>query len=256
MSPTSSVAQNKQPPADFWSTAKPYAVSSFAAGVAIVPSYRDLVVKSALQQGVSAEAMTGLTKLTGGMKLSPSVATVVGTQMVLQEKVENLMKTHRREDDSSLSLKFASSGVVGFISSPFVAVFNGKAASVGMINTLRTFSPKQCLVITAQETAFVGGLSVADKLASILKERFGDNKAVDYTAAGLTGGLGSLAGHPFNTAVTRSQNKLPMDGFNQSFFNGCKQSMQGSLTKARAIAIFAVAYKFTKEMLNPPKKAE
>ncbi len=119
-----------------------------------------------------------------------------------------------------------------------------------MINTLRTFSPKQCLIITAQETAFFGGLSAADKLASILKERFGDNKVIDYTAAGLTGGLGSLAGHPFNTAVTRSQNKLPMDGFNRSFLSGCKQSIQRSLTKARAIAVFAVGYKFAKEMLN------
>jgi hypothetical protein len=71
-----------------------------------------------------------------------------------------------------------SSAVVGVVSSPGYAVFNGQTQGWGMRESLRKFSMQQAAAISARETALVFGLSAGDKFATAAKNRFGDRKSV------------------------------------------------------------------------------
>jgi hypothetical protein len=75
-----------------------------------------------------------------------------------------------------------------------------------------------------------------------MKEKLGDSKAVEYFASGVSGALGSLAGHAGNTALTRWQSGMTVDSVKQLSF--------GSLRKARGNAVFAVVYKVGKEVFE------
>jgi hypothetical protein len=65
-----------------------------------------------------------------------------------------------------------------------------------------------------------------------MKNEFGDNQAVSYTAAFTAGSIGSLSGHPANTALTRWQNNLSIEH--------PRQLLWGSARKTWAIGLFAV----------------
>jgi hypothetical protein len=236
-----SSAPNKQTANEFWNVMVPYFVPPLAASVAIIPSFRDMVAKSAQQRGQPIPSMTVLENLKGGLKAAPTVGAIVGTQMVVQRLVEKALT--KESDTENLSSTLASSAIVGIASAPVLAVFNGQTMGLSVRESIQKFSIRQGLAISVQETAFVGGLSVADKLAVIMKRKFGNNKVVDYTAAFIAGATGSLAGHPANTALTRWQSGMQLDSFSQS--------MWGAARKARAVGCFSVVYKFAKEILNP-----
>lgn len=223
----------------YWPTLAPYIVPPIAAGGAIVLPFRDFIAKSALQKGQAVPKMTVLEGLKAGLGTAPTIGVIVGTQMVAQNIVEKFLTGDSKEE--SMSLKLASSAIVGTVSAPILAVFNGRTMGWETMESLRKFSAKQGLAIALQETAFVGGLSVADQLAALLKEKLGDNKAVEYTAAFTAGALGSLAGHPGNTALTRWQNGMTVSP---------RQLMWGALKKARGVGFFAVLYKLGKDALN------
>lgn len=88
----------------------------------------------------------------------------------------------------------------------------------------------------------MAGLAAADLVSVPMKQVLGDNKAVEYSAAATAGALGSLAGHGGNTALTRWQSGMTVDSL--------KQLSGGALRKARGTAVFAVVYKFGKDVLN------
>jgi hypothetical protein len=199
-----------------------------------------MVAKSAQQKGQSVPAMNFMASVRGGVKAAPTVGAIVGTQMVLQSLIEKALAG--QSNAGSLSSTLASSAVVGTASAPVLAVFNGQTMGWTVRESLQKFSVKQGLAIALQETAFVGGLSVADRLAAAMRKRFGNNKAVDYTAAFVAGAAGSLAGHPANTALTRWQSGMTVDN--------ARQLMWGSVRKARAVGGFSVLYKLGKEALN------
>ncbi len=224
----------------WWFSMLPYVVPPIAASVAIVPAFRDMVAKSAQQQGRPVPYTTLLESWKGGIRAAPTVGGIVGTQMVIQRFVEKTLSG--TSDTGSISSTLASSAVVGVASAPVLAVFNGQTMGWSVRETLKRFSAKQGMAIAIQETAFVVGLSVADRLAAAMRVRFGDNKAVDYTAAFVAGAAGSLAGHPANTALTRWQSGMTVDSI--------RQLMWGSARKARAIGVFSVIYKLGKEVLN------
>ncbi len=233
-------ASNGQQTGAFWPKITPYVVPPVAASLAIVPVFRDLAAKSALQKGLRPQGMTMHEAVMGGLKASPTVGVIVGTQMVLQSFLEKKMAGESKE--AGLPSALASSAVVGAVSAPILAVFNGQTMGWGIRESLRKFSVKQGLAIAVQETAFVCGLSAADKVSLVMKEHFGDNKAVEYTAAFMSGAAGSLAGHPANTALTRWQSGMVVESISQSFW--------GAARKARAIGFFSVFYKFGKETMN------
>jgi hypothetical protein len=240
-SPIPSPAPNKPPSKGIWPSVAPYVVPPFAASAAIIPVFRDMVAKSAQQVGKPVPSMTFIEGVKGGAKAAPTVGAIVGTQMVIQNKVEKALVG----DSSKPSLFFmlASAAIVGTISAPVLAVFNGQTMGRGIRESLRKFSPWQGAAIAFQETAFVFGLSAADLLATEMRKKIGDTKVVDYTAAFVAGAGGSLSGHIANTALTRWQAGLTVDHFGQL--------MWGAARKARAIGCFSVLYKFGKETLNP-----
>lgn len=247
---TSPTSSNSSSSRWAWPLLAPYVVPPVAASAAIVPAFYDMVAKSAMQKGLPAPTMVFKNKLKGGFGAAPSVGAVVGAQMVLQGQVEKaLVKTfpHLFAGDSNKAkayLMLASSAVVGGISSPFLAVYNGKTMMPpwSVKESLSRFSPKQAGAITLQETCFVAGLAAADLMSVPMKQMLGENKAVEYSAAAISGALGSLFGHAGNTALTRWQNGMTVDSL--------RQLSWGSLRKARGNALFAVTYKLGKEVLN------
>lgn len=246
---SSSVSGANNEPSKGWTqTLAPYVVKPAAASVAIVPVFRDLVAKTSLQKGDPIARMSLMEGLKAGAKAAPTVGFIVGTQMVLEEKVEKAFRG--KDKEKSLSSTLAGAAVIGAASSPALAVFNGQTMGWGVNQSLRNLkaNPRQALAIAAQETAFVGGLSASDPLGNAMKERFGDSKVVEYSAAFTSGALGSLAGHPANTALTRWQSGLKVDTL--------RQSMWGAARKARAVGAFSVGYKACKEAFGSTVKAD
>lgn len=227
-----------------WNTLSPYLVPPFAASGAIILVFRDMILKSAQQKGQPLPSIPFRKGLIEGAKAAPTVGLIVGSQMVIQKLVEKTLLGESKKSDLSTSLK--SSAIVGTISAPFLAIFNGQTMGWSVMKSLRNFNPWQGLAIAVQETGFVGGLSASDRLAEAMKGVFGNNKAVEYMAAFTSGALGSLAGHPANTALTRWQSGMRVDSLSQS--------MWGSARKARAVGLFSVLYKFAKETLTPTKE--
>lgn len=223
-----------------WFYMSPYVVPPLAASAAIVPVFRDMVFKSAQQKGNPVPNMSFLTGFKEGIKAAPTVGAIVGTQLIIQRAIEKVLSGE--SNTKSMSSALASSAIVGIVSAPVLAVFNGQTMGWTVRESLRKFTVMQGMAIAVQETAFVGGLSVADQLAVMMREVFGNNKVVDYTAAFSAGAAGSLAGHPANTALTRWQSGLAVDSF--------PQLMWGARRKAWAVGIFSVVYKLGKETLN------
>lgn len=233
--------QNKQTPRSEWpSLISNYITPPIAASVAIVPCFRDMMVKSALQKGFTTPNISILHGIKEGIKAAPTVGAIVGTQMIFQKFVEKALFEETQK--GSLQSTFASSAVVGFASAPLLAIFNGQTMGWSIRDTIQKFTLKQASAISIQETAFVAGICASDQLSQVMKLQFGDNKIVEYTAAFSSGALGSLAGHPANTALTRWQSGLKV--------NSMRQLMWGSSRKAYAVGIFSIGYKFGKENLN------
>ena len=241
-SSTTPATQNGSPFKGVWPLLAPYVASPVAASAAIVPPFRYLMEKSAQQRGLPVPRIPILTGLKEGVKAAPNVGLIIAIQLALQQKIENALTGD--ESKSSLPSKLGSSALVGVVSIPPLAFFDGQTMGWTMRETLRRFTPKQGLAIAFQETSFVGGQSVSDRLASAMKRQFGDHWAIDYVAAYTAGAFGSLAGHPGNTALTRWQNGLTVDGF--------RQSMLGAARKGHAIGVFSVLYRVGNKLLNPP----
>ncbi|MBS0585705.1 MAG: hypothetical protein JSR76_05325 [Verrucomicrobia bacterium] len=218
---------------------RPYLIPPIAAGLAIIPVFPELAKKSLEQQGLPLSSLSYRVSLKNGLKGAPTVGIIVATQTALQSSLEKRLSSYY--DPNSAFITVISSFLVGAGSAPILAIFNGQTMGWSIRHTMRRFSTRQAAAITLQETAFVAGLSLADKLAVVMKRRFGDRRGVDYTAAFVAGYAGSLAGHPANTALTRWQNGLTVT---------LKNSLWGSLRKAKAIGVFAVLYKFGKENLS------
>jgi hypothetical protein len=245
------VSPDQFSPRETWSSLAPYVASPLAASAAIVPAFYDTIAKTAMQKGVPVPQISALQAIKGGVGAAPTVGAIVGVQMVLQGRVEKaLEKTFPNlfggdSTRAKVGLTLASSAIVGGISSPFLAVYNGKTMVPpwSFKESLSKFSPKIAGAIVLQETGFVAGLAAADLVSIPMKKLFGDNKAVEYLAAATAGALGSLVGHAGNTALTRWQSGMVVDNISQLSW--------GALRKARANAVFSVAYKVGKEALTP-----
>lgn len=218
----------------------PYIAPPLAASAAMVGAFRYMVEKSALQQGFVLPGITDMQGWAGGLKAAPTVGLIVGAQMAIQKVVERAL--NNGQSSQELSMKLASSGIVGMASTPFLAIFNGQTMGWTISQTLKKLNLKQTAAISIQEAAFVGGLSVADQLAFRMKRWLGDDRIVDYIAAYFAGVCGGLAGHPANTALTRWQNGLKIDH--------ASQLMWGAARRARGVGLFSVLYKLGTDILN------
>ncbi len=204
-----------------------------AAGAAIVPAYYGFRVKTAQQLGQPIPKVGFQEAVRGGASLAPTVATLVGMQMMVQKAAEEKIQELVGRDQGFFSTA-ASSLTVGLVSSPGIAVFNGQAAGHSPMTSLRNLTPRQFGAISCQETAFVMGLSAAKHINSLAKEQFGDNAAVETGSSFISGALGSLCGHPANTCLTRWQNGLKVES--------AGQLMRGGPAKAVATGVFSAVY--------------
>lgn len=228
---TSCVSENKSFNRPFVSS---YVGMSAIAAASIIPVFPDFLAKSALQNGNSVPKTSWLQGMRVGLKASPSVGGLVGAQMFLHKSIAS-------EEPNIIEL-FRNAVIVGAISSPITAGFNIKGMGGSFWAAFFKITPKQLSVITVQETAFVGGITGADHLFSLVKPSVGDNKIAEYFSTFIAGAAGSLAGHPANTALTRWQNGKTLDSFAQSWW--------GAIRKARAIGLFSILYKFGKKKIN------
>ena len=74
-----------------WKSLEPYVALPFAAALAIVPAYRDMAATRFLQRGLPVPSMTGRQVVKGGVGAMPTVGVLVGTQMVLQGRIEQAL---------------------------------------------------------------------------------------------------------------------------------------------------------------------
>lgn len=217
----------------------PYWSPPLSASIAIVPVFRDMMVKTALQRGEAVPSATMKERVWEGLKATPATARLVGAQMLAKPFVEKHLVGDAAPNFYS---DLQCSAVIGFCSSPFVTIFNGRTMKWTARESLRRLTVKQMFAISLQETAFVFGLSAGEKLAMVLKRSFGEYQAIDYTAAVISGAVGSLAGHPANTAVIRWLDGKTLD--NPS------QLMLGWKQRTRAVALLSVIYKVANDFFN------
>ncbi len=220
-----------------WDFAKP----PLAAAGAIIPAHYGFVVKSAQQLEQAWPSRTLWQALQGGIKSSPVIGAIVGTQMVSQNLVEGALTKLQGEPNWATML--LSSAIVGGLSAPGYAIFTGQTTGLSMLESLKVFDSKQTAAVVARETSFVLSLRVSDHVSKVMGEFAGDSKPVELASAFVTGALGSAVGHPADTAFTRWQNGLPV-----SF---SRQLMRGILVKSATTGFFAVLYKLGKEALSP-----
>lgn len=226
---------------DAWSGMKTYMVPSFAAGVAIVPTFYGFVVKSAQQAGEPVPHMRLREALGGGVRAAPTLGVIVGTQMAAQGILEKLFAAKGREKGSDFWSMLCSAIVVGLVSAPILAIFNGQTMGRSMSQSLRELSAKQAGAILARETSFLLALRVSDPISEKLKRIYGNGPVVNCGVPFLSGAIGSFVGHAPDTLLTRLQ---------KGKATHCRQLMLGSPAKAAAVGCFSMIYANVKKLFE------
>jgi hypothetical protein len=238
-----SPAQNGQSVSVWSSYVAPYLAPPLAASIAIVPVFYGFIVKSAQQMAQPIPRMTVREALKGGIKAAPTIGIIVGTQMSVQKIAEEvLMKNKQNRDKPNFTSMLVSSALVGVISAPAYAVFNGQTMNRTAMESLRALSARQATAIVSRETSFLFSLRISDPVSEAMKRAIGDNKIVEYSSAFISGAIGSVIGHPADTALTLWQKEMQVES--------CRQLMRGASAKALAVGGFSVFYKVTKEMIQ------
>jgi hypothetical protein len=218
---------------------KDFFVPPLAAAISIIPVFKMMIEKSDLQRGQFSEKITFQEALKKGFKASPTVGVIVGTQMIAQKALQQTLFTDYKKSEIMPSL--ISSAIVGVVSTPVLAIFNGQTMGLSPWKSLKRLSIRQSAAISLQEAAFVAGISAAEMVSLTMKEKIIDSPVTEYSASFVSGALGSLAGHPANTALTRWQCGMKI--------NNISELMLGSLKKAKAIGLFSVFYKITSDLI-------
>jgi hypothetical protein len=224
-------------------------ISMVAAGPAIIVPYYGLVWKSRNQLGLNRPTFNLNNSIFGGIKAAPTIIGIIGTQMILTNGINNGLTMLGLD---GLQSKVCSLLSVSILSIYPLALFNGQTMGVNWKESLRSISLKQGASIVARESTFLGTEWLAETIHEHLKTYMGDSKQTEYGSTAIAGGMASLLGHPFDTALTRDQqrqaNKLPsakiIDVPKGNF------SMAGAIPKSVAIAIFYYAYKLSNDSLQ------
>lgn len=249
MSTSSSTAPDGRSFQDIWSSAAPYVIPPCAASAAIIPVFYGFIAKSAQQVGDPVPHMSIKEGLKKGCKAAPTLGGIIGTQMVVQHIVEKCLIKYsndpKPETPTFISM-LASSTIVAGVSVPALAVFNGLTRERTPIESLKLLSTKQACAIITRETSFLFALRASEPVSDLMKRRFGKNKGVEYGSAFATGTIGSLIGHPADTALTLWQEGKKIENF--------RQTMRGAPMKAMSVGMLTVCYKITEELLESTVK--
>jgi hypothetical protein len=210
--------------------------------MAIVPVFYGFMVKSALQTGSPIPAFSMKTALWEGMKAAPTIGLIVGTQMVAQNLAEKgIMQLTGNTEPQFISM-LASSILVGAVSAAPLAVFNGMTMKQTARESLSSLTARQALAIVARETSFLFSLRISGPVGEVMKENLGDSRAVKVGAAFTSGAIGSLIGHPADTALTLWQKKQEI--------RSARQLMNGGAAKAVTVGVFTICYGAAKELIE------
>jgi hypothetical protein len=237
---------NRQSNSGVWKTIAPYVVPPVAAGAAIVPVFYGLMAKSDQQLGKPIRQMNLATVFKEGCEAAP----VIGGQVFVQNVVEKaLQKRLNSEHPPSFNTMLASAIIVSFLSVPPLAVLNGlttrqkeQTFKQCAMESLKLLSPKQALAIVSRETSFLFSLRISEPIALEMKRRFGEHPAVAYGSAFMSGAVGSVVGHPADTALTLWQKGKKVENL--------RQLMRGGPIKAATVGSFAICYEEAKKFLN------
>ncbi len=223
----------------FLKEAKSNAIMFGAAGFAIIPVFRDYILKSDRQKGLSTAVLLPFNEgIQRGIKAAPSTSLAVGMPLLMQRHIEPWFQ--KEKGISSLRSLLQSAVLVGAISTPILLVFEGHSLKEGFRGSLKHMScPKQYLAFSLQESGCVAGLSAAKYIDREAREHFSiqESPLMTYGSAFLSGVAGAVAGHWGNTVSTRLRNGLPVQC-------SIRLLSLGLVPRARALGLYGVFLHF------------
>lgn len=222
---------------DIWGTVK----SVVSAGVAIVVTYEGFVRKSALQVGEVPSYRAPKTILKGSLKAASLVGPTVGCQIGIQSVVEHVLFLKDQKKELTSGQRLISSSIVGFVSAPLLAAFNGMTMHDSFMSSLRNVSLKQAGAIVGRDISFLFSVSISGPLTKASQEMFGQNALVAGCTAFTTGALGGYAGHPCDTILSRLQKGMKIE---------LLQMGRGIHVRAGTLGVFNVVYTFCNKAMS------
>ncbi len=220
-----------------WDNISPFAGPPIAASLSIIPVFWLFMAKSARQLNEPLPIMPVTQALRLGIYTSPLVGAITGAQLLSQRKLEKSLSTSAE----NIQTIMVSTVGVAIISAPLLVAFNGKSMGKSVKESLKHLTFRQVSTIVVRETSFLFSIRISNIVGKIIKDSFGDNKVVEHSSIFATGFIGSLIGHPADTALTLQQKAR-----NFSFRN----CLKGSLLRGSAIGGFAILYKISSEALE------
>lgn len=210
-----------------------YVIPPVAAGAAIIPVFYGFKAKIAWQLGNPLPSVNMLQLLKGGLGAAPVISTQVLLQLVVEEQIAKV-------GNQGFPTMLASALTVGSLSVPLLTILNGQAQDRSWSESLRRLSFKQAGALVARETSFLFSVRVSRPISNAMKEMGGDHPLIEHGSAFVTGVIGSLFGHPPDTAFTLWQNGRKFT---------LSQSMRGVAPRALACGSFTMIYSFINRTL-------
>lgn len=208
--------------------------SGVCAAVSLVPPYKYFIQKSQLQKGIHTNVLF-LEALRLGFYSMPNTAATLTVQLYSEEKIKELIQ-HYFQVKNPVAISICGSLFGALCASPLYDIMNrqmqGEHSALAVKGFLR--NSYNFRYIVGREFFFLGSLQASSPLSAEVKKYFGENMFTKNISYFISGALGSIAGHPFDTILTRQQSGLPLKL--EFLFIGCK-------SKAIGIGCFAVLFK-------------
>ncbi|NGX33554.1 MAG: hypothetical protein K1060chlam4_01624 [Candidatus Anoxychlamydiales bacterium] len=170
--------------------------------------------------------------------------------MIGQEKCQKYIENSRffknPQKKGSFLSTLVSSGFIGVVSSPFLIAFNDQTLGNSFFKSLRAITLSKVVATSARETGFIASLGFSKPLAKKMKE-YNDTKITEKLAYFISGYVGSIAGHPCDTALTLLQKKIKLSSFflplnKNSITRATSAMFRGGNTKAISVGVFSILY--------------
>ncbi len=109
----------------FWAPISPVIIQLTAATAGITATFPLFVAKTAKQLGQPNPMMSVMQAFRAGAATAPNMGAIIATQLIAKRGVEKLF-SKQEEGKASFSSMFLSAAIVGAISAPPLAIFNGQ----------------------------------------------------------------------------------------------------------------------------------
>lgn len=228
-----------------------YVVPVTAAGLAVGPTMRGFVLKSEKQTGIRNMPKPLMAHAIQGLKAVPTVGAVVGSQLIAQQIFESGLKKYRGDKENkpeNIADMVGSVAFVSLLSAPALAAWNGLSINIPprVAITELAKSPKKIFAIYVQEKGFLIGLVAGERLSKQAQAQYGQSKIIEYVIVMISGGMGSLAGHAGDTALTRWSKKIG----SRPLPVRLEHLPRGALIKCITVAGYSGLFKLGKDILT------